>query len=45
MQLTNNVDIGVRDYYLRQSDAINNGYSTVGKKSHHVPQIAIRIRL
>lgn len=45
MQVTDNVDIGVRDYYLRQSDAINNGYSTNGNKSHHVPQIALRVRL
>jgi hypothetical protein len=45
MQVTDKVDIGIRDYYLRQSDAINNGYSTVGKKSHHVPQIALRVRL
>lgn len=45
MQVSDNVDIGIRDYYLRQSDAINNGYSTDGKKSHHVPQIALRVRL
>lgn len=42
LQLHRNLAIGVRDYYLWQSDAIDNGYSTKGKKSHHVPQLVLR---
>lgn len=43
MNLNNYVAIGFRDYFLWQSDAINNGYSTQGKHSHHVPQIVLRL--
>ncbi|GAB4061441.1 hypothetical protein [Uliginosibacterium sediminicola] len=42
MELNPHLAIGLRDYYLRQSDAIDNGYSTAGTKAHHVPQIVLK---
>lgn len=42
VNLTPHIAVGVRDYYLWQSDAIDNGYSTEGRKSHHVPQIVLK---
>lgn len=42
MQLTPNFAVGLRDYFLWQKDAINNGYSTEGKKSHHVIQLVAK---
>jgi hypothetical protein len=42
VNLTPNLAVGVRDYYLWQSDAIDNGYSTEGRNSHHVPQLVLK---
>jgi hypothetical protein len=42
LQINKNFAVGIRDYYLWQTDAIDNDYSTQGKKSHHVPQIVLR---
>jgi len=42
VHINKNFAIGLRDYYLQQTDAIDNGYSTSGKKSHHVPQIVLK---
>lgn len=42
VNLAPHVAIGLRDYYLWQSDAIDNGYSTEGRKSHHVPQLVLK---
>lgn len=35
--------VGLRDYFLWQKDAIDNGYSTSGRNSHHVPQVVLRL--
>lgn len=43
MHFNDHVAVGIRDYYLQQSDAINNGYSSSGKKSHHVPQAVLKL--
>lgn len=45
MRVNSHVDLGVRSYYLYQSDAINNGYSTEGKKSHNIVSLVARVRM
>lgn len=45
MNINKYVAVGFRDYFLWQSDAINNGYSTLGRNSHHIPQIVLRLNL
>lgn len=45
MNVNKYVAVGFRDYYLWQGDAINNGYSTAGQNSHHVPQVVLRLNL
>lgn len=42
VELTPHIAVGVRDYYLWQNDAIDNGYSTQGRTSHHVPQLVLK---
>jgi hypothetical protein len=42
VNLAPHVAVGVRDYYLWQSDAIDNGYSTTGNHSHHVMQAVMK---
>jgi hypothetical protein len=42
VNLTRNFAIGARYYYLWQSDAIDNGYSTKGNNDHAIPQIVVK---
>lgn len=42
VNLTPHVAIGARYYYLWQSDALNNGYSTQGRNSHAIPQLVVK---
>lgn len=42
VHLNKHVAIGLRDYFLWQKDAIDNGYSSEGRNSHHVPQLVLK---
>lgn len=43
IKISPHLAIGLRDYYLWQTDAIDNGYSDKGQNAHHVPQIVLKI--